>query len=296
VIEAAQHRFAMLDQVRLHYVEAAPARDDAPLVLLLHGFPEFWYAWRYQIEPLSRAGLRVVAPDLRGFNLSDKPKGVANYDMDVLVDDVRQLVASLGHDDAIIVGHDLGGLVAWHYAMRYPEATRRLVVMNCPHPAHQLAMMTNAKQLRRSWYILFFQLPKLPQWGLQRGGFSALRRLFSRDPKRPGAYSEEDIDRYVEAFGHGTAGAAINWYRALLRHNPFAMSQRLRPIDVPTQVIWGRRDSAICFEYAEPPAKWVWDVRVDVIEQASHWVQCDAPERVNELILDFVGCRSQGRA
>jgi pimeloyl-ACP methyl ester carboxylesterase len=139
--------------------------------------------------------------------------------------------------------------------------------------------------------MLLFQLPVVPRWALQRGGFSALRRLFRRDPARPDAYTDEDIDRYVEAFGHGTTDAALEWYRALLRRNPFAMEKTLRPIDVPTQVIWGRRDSALCFEYAQPPAKWVWDVRVDVIEDASHWVQCDRPETVNALLLDFLGRR-----
>jgi pimeloyl-ACP methyl ester carboxylesterase len=269
-------------------VEARPERADAPLVLLLHGFPEFWYAWRNQIEPLRAAGFRVVVPDLRGFNLSDKPKGAANYRMEVLVEDVRQLIAELGHEQAIIVGHDLGGLVGWHFAMRHPSATKRLVVMNCPHPAHQRAMMTDARQLRKSWYILFFQLPVLPRMGIERRDFAVLRRLFSRDTVRRDAYTQEDIERYVEAFRHGTAGAAVQWYRALLRTNPLALEHTLRPIDVPTQVIWGRRDSAVRFAYAEPPAKWVWDVRLDVIDDASHWVQCDRPDTVNRLLLDVL--------
>ena len=283
------HRYAKLQQVRLHYVEARPDRDDAPLVLLLHGFPEFWYAWRYQIGPLRDAGFHVVAPDLRGFNLSDKPKGTANYRMEVLVEDARVLIAELGHERAIIVGHDLGGLVAWHFAMEHPKMVRRLVVMNCPHPAHETAMITDLRQLRRSWYMLFFQLPFLPRWAIERKGFFALRRLFARDPQRRDAYTEADIERYVEAFGHGTTEAALQWYRALLRRNVFAIEETLRPIDVPTQVIWGRHDSAIGFEYAQPPARWVWDVRVDVLDDASHWVQCDRPETVNALLLDFLG-------
>ncbi len=282
------HKYAMLEQVRLHYVEARPERADAPLLLLLHGFPEFWYAWRNQIVPLRDAGFRVVAPDLRGFNLSDKPKGAANYRMEVLVEDVRELIEELGHDSAIVVGHDLGGLVAWHFAMQHPAKTQRLVVMNCPHPAHQRAMMTDVKQLRKSWYILFFQLPVLPRLGIERRNFAVLRKLFRRDPARRDAYTDEDIERYVEAFRHGTAGAAVQWYRALLRRNPLAIEESLRPIDIPTQVIWGRRDSALRFEYAEPPAKWVWDVRVDVLDDASHWVQCDRPDEVNRLLLDFL--------
>jgi pimeloyl-ACP methyl ester carboxylesterase len=272
-------------------VEAKPP-GDAPLCLLLHGFPEFWYAWRHQIPVLRDAGDRVVAPDLRGYNLSGKPPGVASYRLEVLCADVEQLIAELGHNDAVLIGHDWGGLIAWHYAMRRPQTIRRLVVMNCPHPGHQLAMMASPRQLRKSWYMLFFQLPWLPERWAKRSGFSALRRVFRYDPQRRDAFSDEDIDRYVAAFSAGGMKYPMHYYRALLRRNPFDAHKQLRPIDVPTQVIWGAADSALGLEYAEPPAKWVWDLRMDVIDDASHWVHADRPEKVNALLLDFLGARN----
>ena len=286
-----EHHYAQLDDVRLHYVEAKPA-GDAPLALLLHGFPEFWYAWRHQIEVLRDAGYRVVAPDMRGYNLSDKPTDVASYRVEALCGDVDQLIAELGHNDAVVIGHDWGGLVAWHYAMRHPGSVKQLVVMNCPHPGHMLGMMSSPRQLRKSWYMLFFQLPWVPERWAKKSGFSVLRRMFRYDPQRRDAFSDEDIDRYVEAFEGGGITAPMNYYRALLRRSPWRAQKQLRPIDIPTQVIWGARDSALGIEFAEPPAKWVWDLRMDVIDNASHWVQADRPEQVNALLLDFLGARN----
>ena len=169
------HRFVRLDEVRLHLVEAG----EGPLVVLLHGFPEFWYSWRFQIPVLVRAGFRVVAPDMRGYNLSDKPPGVRPYRVERLAADVAQLVERLGESRAAVVGHDWGGLVAWWFAMRHPDRLSRLSILNCPHPEHQLAMMRSRAQLRRSSYMLFFQLPLLPERSLLADGGARLRVLLS---------------------------------------------------------------------------------------------------------------------
>jgi len=287
-----EHRHAQLDAVRLHYVEARPAtpRLGAAPVILLHGFPEFWYGWRHQIPALARAGLRVVAPDLRGYGGSDKPRDVASYRMEAIADDVAQLVRAIGADRATIVGHDFGGMAAWWLAMRHPDVVERLVVMNCPHPGRQLAMMFDPKQVRRSAYILAFQLPHWPERRLRAGGFALLRDRLPRDAARPDAFTPADLDRYAEAW-EGSIETMLHWYRALMRRSPWAMRRALRPIDLPVQVIWGARDRHIGFEYAEPPAKWVWNCRFDVLDDATHWVHLDEPERVSTLILDHIGLR-----
>lgn len=281
--DLVQHRYAALDDVRLHYVEAG----TGPLVVLLHGFPEFWFSWRHQIPALVNAGFRVVAPDQRGFARSDKPRGVAPYRVEALAGDIDQLIGHLGEEQAIVVGHDLGGMVAWWTAMLHPGRVRRLCVANYPHPAWQPRMMVDPAQIGRSWYVGLFQLP-LPARRLEPLFARVLRRMFTRDPSREGAFSEAEIERYVEAFEGGALAATLGWYRALLRHRPSEILSKVRPIECATQVIWGMQDRVIGAEWAEPPAKWVWDLRVDRIHDASHWVQIDRPERFNELLLHFL--------
>ncbi|HET6586027.1 MAG TPA: alpha/beta hydrolase [Nannocystaceae bacterium] len=283
-----EHHHAELDGVRLHYVEAGP-RTGRPIVLL-HGFPEFWYAWRHQIPALARAGLRVIAPDMRGYGESDKPRGVASYAVETLADDVAGLVRAVGAERATIVGHDWGGIVAWWFAMRHPELLDRLVVLNCPHPGRQLAMTFDPAQLRRSFYMLFFQLPKLPELLLAHGGSARLKAGLARDAAHRDAFGDVDLERYGGAWA-GAFEPMLNYYRALLRRSPWTLRRQLRTIDKPVQVIWGARDRHLGFEYAEPPAKWVWHCRFDVIDDATHWVHLDVPARVNALILDFLGLR-----
>lgn len=278
-----QHHHERIGDVRLHWVQAG----TGPLVVLLHGFPEFWYSWRHQIPALVDAGFRVVAPDQRGFATSDKPRGTAAYRVEALAGDIARLVEHLGDERAVIVGHDLGGMVAYWTAMLHPHRVARLCVSNYPHPSWQGTMATDPAQIRRSWYIGLFQLPLPPRWLAKRFA-PVLRRIFTRDPEREGAFSPEDIERYVEVFDAETLAAALGWYRALLRHRSRKILASLRPIECPTQVIWGVRDSAIGAEWAEPPAKWVWDLRIDRIDDASHWVQNDRPERFNALLLDFL--------
>jgi len=278
------HRTVQLEEVRLHVVEAG----EGPLVVLLHGFPEFWYSWRFQIPVLVRQGFRVVAPDMRGYNLSDKPRGVRPYRVERLADDVAQLVEALGESSAAVVGHDWGGFVAWWFAMRHPERLTRLTVLNCPHPIHQLAMMRSRTQLRKSAYMLFFQLPFLPERQLQHNEGAQLRRMFRHDPEREGAFSETDIDRYVQAMSGDSARAALAYYRALLRRNPLSLRRAIRPVSQPVQLIWGIRDAHIGIEYARPPVALAPDLCFDPIEDGSHWVQVDRPAKVNARLKEFL--------
>ena len=279
------HRWIDVGGLRLHCVEAG----TGPLVVLLHGFPEFWYAWRHQIPALADAGYRVVAPDLRGYNTSDKPSRVRDYRPRVLVQDVADLIVALGAGSAAVAGHDWGGGLAWLLAMQHPKRVERLVLLNAPHPVRFLKGLRSPRQLRRSWYILAFQLPWLPERLVAARDFQALRWIFRHQPTRPGAFTAQDIDRYVVAAAQPDAlRAAIHYYRAAFRANPLAQAHGLRRVDIPTLIIWGDQDRSLGRELAEPDRAWVPDVRVERIAEASHWVQADDPEQVNQLMVDFL--------
>jgi pimeloyl-ACP methyl ester carboxylesterase len=272
--------------VRLHCVEAG----HGPLVVLLHGFPEFWYSWRKQIPALVDAGFHVLAPDMRGYNLSDKPRGIQAYTTDILARDVACLIDACGEERASIVGHDWGGGVAWSFAMAYPDRLERLAILNVPHPLRLLQGLRTPRQLRKSWYIFFFQLPWLPE-ALARATNYVFVREGLRNGARAGAFSPEDIDRYVEAISRpGAVTSAINYYRALFRSGARSM-RRLRRIDAPVLVIWGERDQYLGRELAQPDAAWVPHVHVERLSDAGHWVQNDQPDRVNELLLTFLRTR-----
>ncbi len=279
------HQNATINGVRLHYVEAG----SGPLVVLLHGFPEFWYSWRNQIPALAEAGFHVLAPDMRGYNESEKPRGVRNYDIDLLAADVIGLIRHAGADRATVVGHDWGGAVAWHVAMRHPEAVQRLAVLNCPHPAVFLRKIVTPGQLRRSWYIFFFQLPLLPEWWMRRRNFAGLERLWTRDPVRPGAFTAEDVAAYKQALAQpGALTATINYYRAMFRRGLFAAKREMRPMDVPTLLIWGERDRHLGLPLLDGTEQWVRNLRIERLPDASHWIQNDSPERVNELLVGLL--------
>ena len=280
-----KHRYADLGDVRLHYVEAG----EGPLVLLLHGFPQFWYEWRHQIPALVEAGFRVVALDMRGYNLSDKPPGVGAYRVQVLARDVERLILACGEQTAAVVGHDWGAIVAWFAAMRYPERVGRLAILNVPHPARFLDGLLSPQQLLRSSYVFFFQIPWLPEEVIRAGNFTLLRSVLRRDPVRPGALTAEDIERYTEAMARpGVLTATLNYYRALLRY-PRETQALLEKIEAPVLVIWGEKDRALSRWLADPPLLWVPNLlRVERLPEASHWVAEDRPREVNALLLDFL--------
>jgi epoxide hydrolase 4 len=273
-------RFVDVGEVRLHVVEAGPEHGE--LVVLLHGFPEFWWSWRHQIPALAAAGFRVVAPDMRGYNLSDKPYAVSDYRVPRLVADVAGLVRACGRERAHVVGHDWGGAVAWEFAARRPELLGRLVILNVPHPRELLRGLRRPSQLRKSWYMGFFQLPRVPERLLAARDFAALRRVFG---DRPPA----EIDKYVEAAKHTRAlSGPINYYRAAMRDAARGRPPTYRPIVAPTLVIWGENDAFLGKEMARPDSRWVPNTRVEVLAGASHWVQLDAPERVNRLLVEHL--------
>jgi pimeloyl-ACP methyl ester carboxylesterase len=275
--------YAEIGEQRLHYVETGAG----PLIVLLHGFPEFWFGWRGQLVPLAAAGFRVVAPDMRGYNLSSKPEGVAAYDVNKLASDIRGLIRERGSESALLVGHDWGGSVAWATAMNHPEVVDRLAILNAAHPRKLLQGLRTPGQLRKSWYFFFFQLPGLSEAALRSKDWRFLRR-FMRDA-RDGAFTTKDMDQYVQAWAQpGAATAMINYYRSSVRQSPKRSEAQLRPIQAPTLVIWGQRDRYLGPELAEPDSNDVPSLdHVERLPDASHWVHHDEPERVVQLLIDF---------
>src|SRR5262245_40549307 len=273
---------AQVGDQSLHYVEAG----EGPLVVLLHGFPEFWFGWRLQIAPLVAAGFRVVAPDTRGINLSSKPEGFEDYGVDLLAADIRGLIEELGAESARLVGHDWGGSIAWITAMNHPEVVDRLAILNAAHPRRLSEGLKNPNQLRKSWYFFFFATPGLPEHVVPASACHFFRH-FLQDANPP--YTPEEIERYVEAWSQqGAAAGMINYYRASVRQSQKEAAAKLRAISAPTLVIWGERDSYLGSDLAEPHRDDVPNLdRVERLDDASHWVHHDEADRVNQLLIDF---------
>jgi pimeloyl-ACP methyl ester carboxylesterase len=287
------HRNAVVNDVRLHYVESG----SGPLVILLHGFPEFWYAWRHQIPALAAAGFRVIALDQRGYNTSGKPKGVRHYAMDALVGDVLGIIHESGEQSAVVVGHDWGGAVAWNFAMRHPQAVEKLIILNAPHPQRFLEEILTFSQLRKSWYILLFQLPWLPEMLFRAGDYAGLERILRTDPVHPETFDVLAIEQYKKAIAQpGALTSAINYYRALLQCNPLKLIREMGLVAAPTLVIWGEQDRYLGVPLTKGLESRVPNVTLELIPDASHWVQVEAPERVNGLMVNFLRATDTDKA
>ncbi|TGE25761.1 alpha/beta fold hydrolase [Hymenobacter aquaticus] len=276
-----EHQYVDTNGIRLHVVQCGPT--DGPLVILLHGFPEFWYAWHRQLHPLAAAGYRVWAPDQRGYNLSDKPHRVADYRLDTLARDVLGLLDAAGQRQAFVVGHDWGAAVAWHLATHYPERVRKLAVLNVPHPSVMFrTLRRSAEQLRKSWYIFFFQLPWLPEWLVRRNNWAAGRQALAGTSRR-GTFSTADLAEYVAAWRQpGAMRSMINWYRAAVR-TPGQLPAVGR-VTVPTQIIWGVKDAFLKRDMAEQSLLLCDQAQLTYLP-ASHWVQHEEADAVTALLL-----------
>jgi pimeloyl-ACP methyl ester carboxylesterase len=284
--EELRQRTIATNGIHLHAVEAGPA--DGPLLILLHGFPEPGFAWKAQIGPLAAAGFRVLAPDQRGYDRSDKPKGVSAYGLDLLVGDVLGLIAEAGRERAFLAGHDWGGAVAWWTAITHPERIAKLAILNMPHPAvFRQHLLRSPVQLAKSSYVLAFQIPGLPERLLSRNDWAlAVRGL--RQSARPGTFSEADLALYRAAWERpGAMTAMIDYYRAALRAPPRQpLDQRVR---VPTLLLWGARDRFLGREMALPSIDRCDDGRLVFLEEATHWLHHEEPEEVNRQLLGFLG-------
>jgi len=287
-----RHRQFDTGELWLHLVESGPVAGQ-PL-LLLHGFPEFWYGWRGKIGPLAEAGYRVIAPDQRGYNLSDKPPGLRAYMIERLVADVIAIIQDAGADPVDLVGHDWGAIVAWHVAMRSPELLRKLVILNVPHPAAMAATLRSSwRQRLRSWYILFFQLPWLPEWLLGMKRAAGLVRLL-KGSSRTGSFTSPDLERYREAWTQpGAIRGMLGWYRAALRFPGQTFLDRR--VATPTMILWGERDVALETEMARMSLDWCDQAQLVTFPTASHWVQHDQVGAVNQHLLEFLGSAQSER-
>lgn len=277
------HEYLYINGIRFHYVRQGNGKR---LVLLLHGFPEFWYAWRKQIGPLAEH-FTVVAPDLRGYNLSDKPKW--GYTIDVLVQDVIGFIRELGFEKAIVVGHDWGGAIAWATAISAPHRVERLIILNAPHPTiFREQLRTNRAQQRRSWYFGLFQLPLIPEAIFRANDYAAVEQIFRGAAIDKSAFSDEDIAAYKAALAQtGALTAALNYYRAASRSG-IGDTWNNGQVTMPTLVIWGEDDIALGKELTYETGRFVPDLRTVYIPNCSHWVQHERPAEVNRAMLDFL--------
>ena len=279
-----EHQTVTTNGIQLHVVQDGPV--TGPLIILLHGFPEFWYGWRAQIPYLAAAGFRVWVPDQRGYNLSDKPRALSAYTLDELAADVLGLIDAAAQEKAIIIGHDWGAAVAWWLAAHHPDRLARLIILNVPHPeVMQKQLPRNLRQLFRSWYIFFFQFPWLPEALARWRGWAQVVQAL-RNSSHPGTFSDDDLEQYRQAWSRPRAYTSmLNWYRAIVQRQwPLSMPR----ITVPTLLIWGAQDKFLGRELAQPSVERCNDGRLVFIEDATHWVQHEAAAQVNGLIAAFI--------
>lgn len=277
-----QHDYIVSNGIRLHYV----TQGEGTLILMLHGFPEFWYSWRYQIPEFAKDH-KVVAIDLRGYNDSDKPEETSAYRMSELLEDVAGVIRGLGYERCILVGHDWGGAIAWQFADAHPEMVERLIVMNLPHPAKFQAGLKTPQQLLRSWYIFLFQLPVLPELLLQAGDYQLIGEMFSRMAIDKSAFNPEDLEAYKNAAAkRGALTAMLNYYRNILQSG--FTPRKWEKITVPTLLIWGEDDPALGIELTHGTEAYVENLTVRYIPKCSHWVQQERPQLVNQYMREFL--------
>ncbi len=281
-----QHHFVETNRIRLHCV----TQGEGDLVILLHGFPEFWYSWRHQIPALAQH-FKVVVPDLRGYNDSDKPD--SGYDLDTLAADIRGLMGSLGYLKAHVVGHDWGGAIAWHLAQNFPQHLDRLAILNAPHPQRLSQELTrNLDQLRRSWYMLAFQVPALPEWLIRQNLRTFVRNVFQGQSIRKGAFSEQDAVIYQAALEKpGVLTAALNYYRQLLAPQALLKQWGRSPalVTAPTLVLWGEEDNFLSQTLNKDIEQLVSaPFKLMLVSNCGHWIQQEVPQTVNRELLHFL--------
>lgn len=284
-VSSAESTFRTVDSVELHVVAAG--ETDAPLVVFLHGFPEFWYEWSEYIEPFVDAGYRVLIPDQRGYNRSEKPDGIRPYRTARLSKDVVSLIETEGRESAHVIGHDWGAAVAWDLALRHSDAVDRLGIINVPHPSVFVdTLRSNITQLSKSRYMLFFQLPRLPEWYVKRTAFEPWVNAM-REGSRSGTFTEQEFERYRSAWAReGAPAAMINWYRALLWHRSEPPRER---VTAPTRIVWGENDQALVPEMADRSLDYCERGALERFECATHWIIHERTDRVAALLLDHLG-------
>jgi len=279
-----EEKYVETNGIKLHVVETGP--KEGPVIFFLHGFPEFWYAWRRQMDFFAPRGYRVIVPDQRGYNLSDKPPGVTPYRVDELAKDIVGLMDYYGQEKIFLVGHDWGGAVSWWVALKYPERLKKLVIMNCSHPlVFRKHLLGNPKQMQKSWYVFYFQLPGVVDKFASDGNYEWPVQVLV-ETSRPGTFSGEDLEKYREAFRQpGAFTSMVNWYRA-------AFQAKSEPpadfrVKVPTLILWGLDDVAFVPEQADESVAFCERGRLEKFPDCSHWIEHEKAEVINPMILNF---------
>lgn len=284
-------QFITTNNINLHVMTDGPENGTA--VILLHGFPEFHYGWKNQIPALVQAGFRVIVPDQRGYNLSDKPGGISAYDVDILAKDIVGLFDHFGIQKAKLIGHDWGAAVAWMVAINHPERLEKLAILNVPHPDVMADfVLNNPAQRKKSWYVYFFQIPWFVEWILSKNNFEYLARMLRRSGRK-NTFTEADIVEYKKAWSqNGAVTGMLNWYRAAMRRGLRSTLKRKKPsarrVHVPTMMLWGKRDIALSFEMAQPSIDLCDQGKLTFFDKSTHWVQHDASAEVNQKLIEFM--------
>ncbi|MEH2140878.1 alpha/beta fold hydrolase [Nostoc sp.] len=277
-----KHDYITTNGVKLHYV----IQGEGPLMLMLHGFPEFWYSWRHQIPEFAQ-DFKVVAIDLRGYNDSDKPNEQSAYVMDEFIQDVEGVIKALGYQKCVLVGHDWGGAIAWNFVYAHPEMVEQLIILNLPHPAKFAQGLRTPQQLLRSYYVFVFQLPWLPELLLQSLNYQAIETVFKGTAVNKSAFTKADIDAYKDAAAkRGALTAMLNYYRNIFQQR--MLNPNWGILKVPTLMIWGENDTALGKELTYDTATYVRDFQIKYIPNCGHWVQQEQPELVNQYMREFL--------
>lgn len=278
-------KYIKTNGIELHVAISRP--EDGDLVILLHGFPEFWFSWRKQIGALAAEGYRVVVPDQRGYNKSWKPRGRRAFEINQLQKDVIGLIGHFGREAAAIIGHDWGGAVAWHLAGTHPHMVRCMVIINMPHPSiFPKVMLKRPLQWLRSSYILFYQLPKVPEKILSSSNFRMMEKALQYTSRR-GTFTQDELTAYKSSWGEPKAlESMLNWYRAV----PASWKEIVKNmrINVPSKIIWGTGDQFLSKQLAEESLKFIDSESIIWVEDATHWVHQEQPEFVNARLIQFL--------
>lgn len=282
------HRRVQANGLRFHLAECGGGER---LALCLHGFPECWYSWREQLPVLADLGYRAWAPDLRGYGDTERPERMQDYALEKLMDDVAGLIDASGARETVLLAHDWGAIIAWYAAMRRVRPLAGLVILNVPHPVAGRAAFRGWRQWLRSWYVLFFQIPWLPERILGAGNGRRLARTLRDTASHPERFTDDVLEVYREAAARpGAVRAMLNYYRALVRGGGARRQQKrgAEVIDVPTLMLWGVQDVALTLETTFGTERWVPDLTLRYLPDASHWAQQDEPERVNEMLAAWL--------
>lgn len=284
--EKLTSNFLKLPAGKLHYKFAGNSSNET--IIFLHGFPEFWYSWRKQLDHFSEK-YHVVAPDMRGYNKSLKPKRVGDYKIDSISKDIIELLKHLGKEKVILAGHDWGAAIAWHLALLHEEQFSKVIILNVPHPyVFRKKLFTNIRQFSKSWYIFFFQLPFLPHRILGKSNFQRGTEMLVSSSQE-GSFTEEDLEKYKAAWANeNSMKYMIMWYKAMLRYSWNMSQYRNKKVNIPLKIIWGKNDIALVPEMANESLQYCEQGELTYLEEATHWVQHDEPKKVIQLMEEFI--------